>query len=221
MSDAETALILARIQFAFTVSFHFIFPAFSIGLASYLAVLEGLWLNVRVLVVAELGVLTLGLLIAVLRTLAGSDVPHPEFIAGCEDLEVLGFRRWRRTVMRGFAAHHAGLLPAFKEIVEELFQRKLVKVVFATETLALGINMPARTVVLERLEKRRLGIKETRECVCERIHIRQPHRLGFEFHNLALQRSLFLSYIAQFLLHGADSIVAFDSLVLPLGTERL
>jgi ATP-dependent RNA helicase HelY len=51
------------------------------------------------------------------------------------------------------AAHHAGLLPAFKEVVEELFQRKLVKAVFATETLALGINMPARTVVLEKLEK--------------------------------------------------------------------
>jgi cytochrome d ubiquinol oxidase subunit I len=45
MSDGETALILARIQFAFTISFHFIFPAFSIGLASYLAVLEGLWLK--------------------------------------------------------------------------------------------------------------------------------------------------------------------------------
>ncbi|WP_380878324.1 cytochrome ubiquinol oxidase subunit I [Sphingomonas sp. DBB INV C78] len=45
MADSETALILARAQFAFTVSFHFIFPAFSIGLASYLAVLEGLWLK--------------------------------------------------------------------------------------------------------------------------------------------------------------------------------
>jgi cytochrome d ubiquinol oxidase subunit I len=45
VTDAETALLLARIQFAFTVSFHFIFPAFSIGLASYLAVLEGLWLK--------------------------------------------------------------------------------------------------------------------------------------------------------------------------------
>ena len=45
MTDAETALLLARIQFAFTISFHFIFPAFSIGLASYLAVLEGLWLR--------------------------------------------------------------------------------------------------------------------------------------------------------------------------------
>src|SRR5688572_4190938 len=45
MADAETALILARLQFAFTISFHFIFPAFSIGLASYLAVLEALWLK--------------------------------------------------------------------------------------------------------------------------------------------------------------------------------
>src|SRR5918998_5388993 len=45
MSDGETALLLARLQFAFTVSFHFIFPAFSIGLASYLAVLEALWLK--------------------------------------------------------------------------------------------------------------------------------------------------------------------------------
>ncbi|MFD8879256.1 DEAD/DEAH box helicase [Corynebacterium xerosis] len=70
-----------------------------------------------------------------------------------EDLEVLGFRRWRRTVIRGFAAHHAGMLPAFRHIVEKLFNRGLVKVVFATETLALGINMPARTVVLEKLVK--------------------------------------------------------------------
>ncbi|MDQ1128468.1 RNA helicase [Microbacterium sp. SORGH_AS_0888] len=70
-----------------------------------------------------------------------------------EDLAVLGFWEWREDLERGVAAHHAGLLPAFKEIVEELFQRKLVKVVFATETLALGINMPARTVVLEKLEK--------------------------------------------------------------------
>ncbi|MFL2001474.1 DEAD/DEAH box helicase [Microbacterium sp. A1-JK] len=70
-----------------------------------------------------------------------------------EDLAVLGFWDWRENLERGVAAHHAGLLPAFKEVVEELFQRKLVKAVFATETLALGINMPARTVVLEKLEK--------------------------------------------------------------------
>jgi ATP-dependent RNA helicase HelY len=54
---------------------------------------------------------------------------------------------------RGIAAHHAGLLPSFKGAVEDLFQRGLVKAVFATETLALGINMPARTVVLEKLIK--------------------------------------------------------------------
>ena len=70
-----------------------------------------------------------------------------------EDLAVLGYHEWLDNLERGVASHHAGLLPAFKEVVEELFQRKLVKVVFATETLALGINMPARTVVLEKLEK--------------------------------------------------------------------
>ncbi|MFD3444656.1 DEAD/DEAH box helicase [Microbacteriaceae bacterium 4G12] len=69
------------------------------------------------------------------------------------DLAVLGYYEWLEGLQRGVAAHHAGLLPAFKEVVEELFQRKLVKVVFATETLSLGINMPARTVVLEQLEK--------------------------------------------------------------------
>ena len=69
------------------------------------------------------------------------------------DLAVLGYWEWREALERGIAAHHAGLLPAFKETVEELFVRGLVRAVFATETLALGINMPARTVVLERLVK--------------------------------------------------------------------
>jgi len=70
-----------------------------------------------------------------------------------EDLEVLGFKEWLTALERGIAAHHAGLLPSFKGAVEDLFQRGLVKAVFATETLALGINMPARTVVLEKLIK--------------------------------------------------------------------
>lgn len=70
-----------------------------------------------------------------------------------DDLEVLHFRRWKQALARGFAAHHAGMLPAFRHIVEELFERGLLKAVFATETLALGINMPARTVVLEKLIK--------------------------------------------------------------------
>lgn len=70
-----------------------------------------------------------------------------------EDLQVLDFRRWRQALSRGFAAHHAGMLPAFRHIVEELFVKGLVRAVFATETLALGINMPARTVVLEKLVK--------------------------------------------------------------------
>lgn len=69
------------------------------------------------------------------------------------DLGVLGFHFWAHALERGVAAHHAGLLPVFKETVEELFSAGLVKVVYATETLALGINMPARTVVLESLRK--------------------------------------------------------------------
>ena len=70
-----------------------------------------------------------------------------------EDLVVLGYYEWFEGLERGIASHHAGLLPAFKTTVEELFQRGLVKAIFATETLALGINMPARTVVLEKLSK--------------------------------------------------------------------
>ena len=78
-----------------------------------------------------------------------------EGVAGLEpaDLHMLGFRQWRRALMRGFGAHHAGMLPAFRHIVEKLFSRGLLKVCFATETLALGINMPARTVVLEKMTK--------------------------------------------------------------------
>ncbi|HEY0688614.1 MAG TPA: DEAD/DEAH box helicase [Kribbella sp.] len=70
-----------------------------------------------------------------------------------EDLGVLGYHDFAEALSRGIAAHHAGMLAAFKECVEELFARGLIKVVFATETLALGINMPARTVVLEKLSK--------------------------------------------------------------------
>lgn len=70
-----------------------------------------------------------------------------------EDLQVLGYHEWLQSLEDGVAAHHAGVLPTLKEVVEQLFTRGLVKVVFATETLALGINMPARSVVLERLVK--------------------------------------------------------------------
>ncbi|NAZ85608.1 DEAD/DEAH box helicase [Kineococcus indalonis] len=69
------------------------------------------------------------------------------------DLAVLGYWEWLDGLERGLAAHHAGLLPVFKETVEQLFADGLVKAVFATETLALGVNMPARSVVLERLVK--------------------------------------------------------------------
>ncbi len=74
------------------------------------------------------------------------DIPEP-------DLPVLGYGEWLTGLQRGIAAHHAGMLPTFKEVVEELFEAGLVRAVFATETLALGINMPARTVVIERLDK--------------------------------------------------------------------
>ena len=69
------------------------------------------------------------------------------------DLEVLNYHQFRAGLEAGVAPHHAGMVPPLKEAVEACFVRGLVKVVFATETLALGINMPARTVVLEKLTK--------------------------------------------------------------------
>ena len=69
------------------------------------------------------------------------------------DLATLGFTDLLDGLTQGVAAHHAGMLPVFKETVEELFEAGLVKVVFATETLSLGINMPARSVVIEDLWK--------------------------------------------------------------------
>lgn len=57
-------------------------------------------------------------------------------------------------LIQGVASHHAGLLPAWKNLVEKLFQKGLIKVVFATETLAAGINMPARSTVISSTSKR-------------------------------------------------------------------
>ena len=70
-----------------------------------------------------------------------------------DDLDVLGYDRWVAALEQGLAAHHAGMVPPFKEAVEACFTEGLVKAVFATETLALGVNMPARSVVIERLTK--------------------------------------------------------------------
>ncbi|MGI9646722.1 MAG: DEAD/DEAH box helicase [Ilumatobacteraceae bacterium] len=70
-----------------------------------------------------------------------------------DDLEVLGFRRFVAQLEAGVAAHHAGMVPPMKEVVEACFVQGLAKVVFATETLAVGINMPARSVVIEKLTK--------------------------------------------------------------------
>jgi len=70
-----------------------------------------------------------------------------------KDLASLQLDEWADGVVRGIASHHAGLVPAAKEAVESAFAQGLITVVFATETLALGINMPARTVVIENLSK--------------------------------------------------------------------
>jgi ATP-dependent RNA helicase HelY len=84
------------------------------------------------------------------------DVVAAERLQGLKDQdEEALFRRMvdARLLRRGMAEHHAGLLPYHKEMVEELFQRGLIKVVFATETLSLGINMPARGVVVSSFTK--------------------------------------------------------------------
>jgi ATP-dependent RNA helicase HelY len=70
-----------------------------------------------------------------------------------EDLSVLGYGRFVAGLEAGVATHHAGMVPPFKEAVEACFGEAVVKVVFATETLALGVNMPARSVVVEQLSK--------------------------------------------------------------------
>src|SRR5439155_24935875 len=69
------------------------------------------------------------------------------------ELNALGYFEFREALAAGISAHHAGMLPLFKETVETLFSAGLVRIVFATETLSLGINMPAKTVVIEDLWK--------------------------------------------------------------------
>jgi ATP-dependent RNA helicase HelY len=70
-----------------------------------------------------------------------------------DDLAALGYGQFLAQLEAGIAAHHAGMVPAFKEVVEACFTEGLIKAVFATETLAVGVNMPARTVVIEKLTK--------------------------------------------------------------------
>ena len=70
-----------------------------------------------------------------------------------DDARALGFASFRAALEQGIGAHHAGMITLYRQIVEHLFELGLLKVVFATETLALGINMPARSVVVEKLEK--------------------------------------------------------------------
>jgi ATP-dependent RNA helicase HelY len=70
-----------------------------------------------------------------------------------DDLQALEYADFVDALRRGITMHHAGMVPAFREIVETCFERNLLSVVFATETLALGVNMPARSVALERFTK--------------------------------------------------------------------
>ncbi len=96
--------------------------------------------------------------------MAGFDLLRPEekeevralFDRLCARFDLAGERsaeELRPLVERGIAYHHAGLLPTIKEVVEQLFCSKLIKLIFATETFALGINMPARTVAFDRLQR--------------------------------------------------------------------
>jgi superfamily II RNA helicase len=84
-----------------------------------------------------------------LRAIAEANVEH----LSDDDLDTLAYGRWLDTLEAGFAPHHAGMVPAFRHAVEQCFGEGLLPVVFATETLAVGINMPARTVVIDRFTK--------------------------------------------------------------------
>ncbi len=84
-----------------------------------------------------------------IRAIAEAHVEH----LSDADLRVLRYGEWLSGLEQGLAAHHAGMVPPFKEAVEHCFEQGLAKVVFATETLSLGINMPARSVVIEKLTK--------------------------------------------------------------------
>ncbi|XP_076864533.1 superkiller complex protein 2 [Brachyhypopomus gauderio] len=76
-----------------------------------------------------------------LSRLRGSDRQLPQIL------------QMRDLLKRGIAVHHSGILPILKEVIEMLFSRGLVKVLFATETFAMGVNMPARTVVFDSIRK--------------------------------------------------------------------
>ena len=86
-------------------------------------------------------------------TASGRSSPPASTGSADDDLAVLGYGQFLAQLEAGIAAHHAGMVPAFKEAVEACFVEGLIKAVFATETLAVGINMPARTVVIEKLTK--------------------------------------------------------------------
>ena len=86
------------------------------------------------------------------RRISGIVEPYVATL-GRNDRRAVGYEAWAAQLHSGVAAHHAGMLPPFKEATEACFRSGLIKVTFATETLALGVNMPARTVVIDRLTK--------------------------------------------------------------------
>jgi len=75
----------------------------------------------------------------------------------CKRLDIANSDRLnelRKLIKKGIAYHHAGLLPMQKEVIEQLFTKKHIKLIFTTETFALGVNMPARSVIIDELKKR-------------------------------------------------------------------
>ncbi|KAK6056121.1 DSHCT domain protein, partial [Cooperia oncophora] len=80
-------------------------------------------------------------------------------------------------LLRGFAVHHSGILPILKEVVELLFQKGYVKILFATETFAMGVNMPARTVMAGRAGRRGLDTTGTVIVLCKQPKLVEPGQL--------------------------------------------
>jgi ATP-dependent RNA helicase DOB1 len=76
--------------------------------------------------------------------------------------------------IKGLGVHHSGLLPVLKEIVEMLYEQKLIKVLFATETFAVGLNMPTKTVVFTSLEK----FETNKRCLYTDEYIQMAGRAG-------------------------------------------
>lgn len=94
----------------------------------------------------------------------------------------------KEALLRGYAIHNAGMLPIQKQLIEELFQNKLVKAVISTETLAAGINMPARTVVISSYNKPSGDVKSSGDVKKANLENEEENRRTLtsnEFHQMA------------------------------------